>query len=110
MANVLPLDKQVMAISALTEGCAIRAVERLTGVHRDTIMRLGVRIGEGCARLHDTMMQNLQAQRPRSRLCWCLTNCTYPRGVSESCGSARPGPPGSPTFATSVKFQMCTSE
>ena len=44
--NVLPFDKQVAAISALTEGVSIRATERMTGIHRDTIMRLGVRVGE----------------------------------------------------------------
>jgi hypothetical protein len=37
--NVLPSDRQVEIIAALTEGVSIRAVERLTGVHRDTIMR-----------------------------------------------------------------------
>lgn len=58
--NILPIEKQVAAISALTEGVSIRATERLTGVHRDTIMRLGVRVGEGCARLHDRMMRGLQ--------------------------------------------------
>ena len=36
--NVLPFDKQVAIISALIEGCSIRSTERLTGVHRDTIM------------------------------------------------------------------------
>ena len=34
-------------ISALAEGSAIRQIERITSVHRDTIMRLGVRVGEG---------------------------------------------------------------
>jgi IS1 family transposase len=58
--NILPRDKQIAVISALTEGCSIRATERLTGVHRDTIMRLGVRVGEGCGRLHDRLMQGLQ--------------------------------------------------
>ena len=58
--NILPFEKQIAAISALTEGCSIRATERLTDIHRDTIMRLGVRIGEGCAILHDRMMQGLQ--------------------------------------------------
>ncbi len=58
--NVLPFDHQIKVISALTEGCSIRATERLTDTHRDTIMRLGVRIGEGCARLHNRMMRGLQ--------------------------------------------------
>jgi hypothetical protein len=34
---------------------SIRAIERLTGIHRDTIMRLGARVGRGCAELHDRM-------------------------------------------------------
>lgn len=61
--NILPRDKQIAVISALTEGCSIRSVERLTGIHRDTIMRLGVRVGDGCAALHNDMMQFVQANR-----------------------------------------------
>ena len=61
--NTLSVDKQIQAISALTEGVSIRATERLTGVHRDTIMRLGVRVGEGCAKLHDQLMRGLNIGR-----------------------------------------------
>jgi IS1 family transposase len=61
--NVLPREKQIEIIAALTEGVSIRATERLTGVHRDTIMRLGVRVGMGCAALHDHMMRDLQVNR-----------------------------------------------
>jgi hypothetical protein len=57
--NILPLDKQTAVIAALTEGMSIRATERLTDTHRDTIMRLGIRVGEGCALLHDRMMRDL---------------------------------------------------
>jgi hypothetical protein len=39
--RVFPFEQQVAVISALTESCSIRAVERLTGVYRDTIMRSG---------------------------------------------------------------------
>lgn len=61
--NVLPFDKQVSIIAALTEGCSIRSVERLTDTHRDTIMRLGVRVGQGCAALHDAEMHGLRVGR-----------------------------------------------
>jgi hypothetical protein len=57
--NALPYEKQVQVISSLTEGCSRRATERLTGVHRDTIMRLGVRIGAGCGAVHDRLFRNL---------------------------------------------------
>lgn len=63
MANVLPKDKQITITAALAEGNSIRSIERMTGIHRDTIMRLGVRIGQGCARLMDAKMRNLDCHR-----------------------------------------------
>ncbi|MGH9776457.1 MAG: IS1 family transposase [Candidatus Acidiferrales bacterium] len=62
MANVLGTEKQVAVIGALAEGSSIRSIERITGVHRDTIMRLGVRVGEGCATLLDRKMRGLSAR------------------------------------------------
>jgi IS1 family transposase len=59
MANILPFEQQVIAITALTEGASIRSVERMTGIHRDTIMRLGVRVGDHCARFMDEAMHDL---------------------------------------------------
>jgi len=59
MANVLNTDKQIAIIGALTEGSSIRSIERITGVHRDTIMRLGVRVGKKCELLLDSKMQDL---------------------------------------------------
>jgi IS1 family transposase len=59
MANVLPKDKQIAVIGALAEGSSIRSIERMTGIHRDTIMRLGVRVGQGCELLMDSKMQDL---------------------------------------------------
>ena len=63
MANVLNTDKQIAIVGALAEGSSIRSIERITGVHRDTIMRLGVRIGKGCASLMDSSMRNLPCTR-----------------------------------------------
>jgi len=42
---------------------SIRSTERISGVHRDTIMRLGARVGRGCAELHDRMMIGLRVGR-----------------------------------------------
>jgi IS1 family transposase len=57
--HVLPREKQIRVIAALTEGCSVRATERMTDVNRETILSLGVRVGEGCARLHGAMMRDL---------------------------------------------------
>ena len=63
MANVLNTDKQIAVISALAEGSSIRSIERITGVHRDTIMRLGVKVGQGCTALMDAKMRDLSCTR-----------------------------------------------
>ena len=57
--NVLKTAKQVAAISALVEGSSVRSVERMTGIHRDTILRLMVRVGTACERLMDETMRDL---------------------------------------------------
>lgn len=59
MANVLPLDKKTIVVHALAEGNSIRSIERMTGIHRDTIMRLGVTVGKGCADIQDNLLRNL---------------------------------------------------
>jgi IS1 family transposase len=58
--NALSLERQTRIISALCEGCSIRATERLTETHRDTVMILSTRVGKGCERLHDRLMRDLQ--------------------------------------------------
>jgi IS1 family transposase len=63
MANLLPTDKKIQVIAALAEGSCIRSIERMTGIHRDTVMRLGVKIGEGCTRLMDRTMRELSCDR-----------------------------------------------
>jgi IS1 family transposase len=62
MANNLPNEKKVLAVSMLAEGSSIRSIERITQVHRDTIMRLGVRVGEACARIHNEKMRGLDSR------------------------------------------------
>jgi IS1 family transposase len=59
MANVLAPEKQVAVIAALAEGSGIRQIERMTGINRNTIMNLGVRVGKGCAALLDAKMRDL---------------------------------------------------
>ena len=63
MANILPTDKKIQVIAALAEGSAIRSIERMTGIHRDTIMRLGVKVGQGCTRLMNKKMRKLDCGR-----------------------------------------------
>lgn len=60
MSNNLKSDQREQVIRGLLEGSSIRSVERMTGIHRDTITRLMVRVGEGSQRLMDERLQNLK--------------------------------------------------
>jgi IS1 family transposase len=59
MANILSKDKQRDVIRLLVEGNSIRSIERITGVHRDTIMRLSIRFGNACRQFLDEEMRGL---------------------------------------------------
>jgi len=61
--NNLPRDKQIEVIAALCDGLGIRAVSRITGVNRGTVGSLALRMGRGCAELHDRMMVGLHVNR-----------------------------------------------
>jgi transposase-like protein/IS1 family transposase len=47
----LPLDRALLCLHLLCEGNAVRAIERITGTEKKTILRLLVQVGEGCERL-----------------------------------------------------------
>jgi IS1 family transposase len=63
MSNTLSKEKQQIVVGALAEGSSIRSIERMSGIHRDTIMRLGVRVGETCRQVLDDKMRGLQCSR-----------------------------------------------
>jgi IS1 family transposase len=73
--NTLPMEKQILVTHALAEGSSIRAIERITGIHRDTIMRLGVKIGKACTLLMDQTMVNLPCKRIQLDEIWGFVGC-----------------------------------
>lgn len=61
--NRTPLARRTQIINALVEGNSIRSTERMTNTHRDTICRLLVEVGEGCAKIMDERMRDLSCRR-----------------------------------------------
>ena len=57
--NTLKTERKAQAINCLIEGNSIRSTERMTGIHRDTIMRLMVRVGEACHSYMDETLKRL---------------------------------------------------
>lgn len=63
MSYVLSLDKQIKIIHLLSRGAGIRTIEEIEHVHRDTIMRLGVKVGQKCHVLLDKTMKNIKSNK-----------------------------------------------
>ncbi|HEV2629521.1 MAG TPA: transposase, partial [Pseudolabrys sp.] len=61
--NILPREKQIEVIAALCDGLGVRAASRITGVNRGTVAALALKMGRGCAELHDRMMVGLRVNR-----------------------------------------------
>jgi IS1 family transposase len=61
--NILPREKQIAIISALTEGLGIRATARVTETDRGSVASLALRVGQGCAELHERLMVGIRTNR-----------------------------------------------
>ena len=60
--NVLKPEKKIAVLSALLEGCSIRATSRMTGVHKTTIMRVLNDIGARCQSELDERLRGLECE------------------------------------------------
>ncbi len=72
MANVLSTAKRVQIVSALVEGCGIRATARMADVSKDTVMKLWREIGEACIRFQDETFRNLTCKRLQVDEIWAF--------------------------------------
>jgi IS1 family transposase len=83
MANHLRYERKRSAIKALIEGNSIRSTERMVGIHRDTIMRLLVRVGDHCQQLLDTAIRNVDAASVQVDEIWCYVGKKQKRCTPE---------------------------
>ncbi len=67
----LPIDRKVTILKAFVEGCSIRSIERMTGHHRDTIMRLLVGAGEQGKLVMDTLIKDVETKYLEVDELWC---------------------------------------
>jgi hypothetical protein len=79
--NTLDIKERCRVIGALVEGNSVRSVERMTGIHRDTIIRLMLRVGEGCSRLMDEKMRGLTCERLQLDELWAFVGMKQKRAA-----------------------------
>jgi IS1 family transposase len=73
--NFLSRDRRIDLVALLCEGVGVRATARLTGTDRKTVARLSLRVGNGCAELHDRMMVGLRVARCELDELWSFVGC-----------------------------------
>src|SRR5260370_40378794 len=73
--NRLDYKTRARVIGCLIEGCSIRATVRMTGVAKETVMRLLVEIGEVCADYQDQVFRNLRCKRLQLDELWSWIFC-----------------------------------
>jgi IS1 family transposase len=55
------MDVRVRVVAALVDGNSIRATARMVGVNRETVASVGLRVGQGCHRLHNRIVRDVAA-------------------------------------------------
>jgi IS1 family transposase len=68
--NKLPITKQSEVISALVEGNSIRATVRMTGIAKNTVVRLIVEMGKACQEYQNKAFRNLPCKRVQCDEIW----------------------------------------
>lgn len=68
--NTLTTEQRVKVISALVEGNSIRATVRMTGVAKNTIVKLLAQIGKACAEYQDDKLRGLGCRRIQCDEIW----------------------------------------
>jgi transposase-like protein/IS1 family transposase len=71
--------KALLALQLLVEGNSIRSTERITGIDRNTIMRLLVVAGEKCERLLSERVQNIRVEHLELDEVWTYVGCHQKR-------------------------------
>src|SRR5213080_826050 len=70
--NCLDTETRAKVINCLIEGCSIRATVRMTGVAKNTVVKLLADIGCACAAYHNQQVRNLKVRCLQADEVWCF--------------------------------------
>jgi len=72
--NQLTAERRVRVVKCLVEGNSIRATVRLTGVVKNTVVKLLVDLGEACSAYQDQTLRNLPCRHVQADEIWAFCN------------------------------------
>ena len=70
--NCLDTETRARVVNCLIEGCSIRATVRMTGVAKNTVVKLLADLGCACAAYHNRHVRNLRVRRLQCDEIWCF--------------------------------------
>ncbi len=73
--NKLSSEQRVRVINCLVEGNSIRATVRLTGVAKNTVVKLLADVGRACSIYQDKAFRNLSCKRIQCDEVWSFVGC-----------------------------------
>jgi transposase-like protein/IS1 family transposase len=71
----IPMGKALQALNLMVEGCGIRSISRITGLHMETVLNLLKKAGERAARLMDTEIRGVVADQVQADEIWSFVHC-----------------------------------
>ena len=72
MSNRLSTERRAQIVGSMVEGMSMRAINRTTGVARNTIDKLLVDLGTACADFQDAALRNLDIDRVECDEIWAF--------------------------------------
>src|SRR5438477_361424 len=63
------------ALTLMLEGMSIRAISRVTGLHKTTILSLLETVGQNCRKLWDTRLRGMRTQFVQAGEIWTYVGC-----------------------------------
>lgn len=73
--NRLDANRRAQVVRCLIEGSSINSTVRITGVSKNTVLKLLVEIGSACSAFLDEKMQNLSCRRLQADEAWSFCYC-----------------------------------
>jgi IS1 family transposase len=70
--NRLSTEDRIRVVAALVEGNSIRAIVRMTGVAKNTVVKLLNDLGAACAEYHNRNVRDLRVRRLQCDEIWCF--------------------------------------
>jgi transposase-like protein/IS1 family transposase len=80
--SYVPPQEITSILRLLVEGMSVRSIERITGIHRDTILNVLVLVGERCERLLERMVNGLPVRDVQCDEIWGFVGCKEKRNAN----------------------------